>query len=420
MVPPPTAYELQRQRRLRIIVYGAHRTATALDRVRQRRWWWRWRRLRRREALALSSLPQEQLVSLSRTALKRTVCAVPKSQSAQMCDPREDDLHAPHHLHHIHLQQHHFGSLQQQQQQQQQSSAGVLLDLVPPGEALLKRPSMDYNEYTYCYGAGRDSAKYSFRSGLDRSPVVLVPISPTSPRARLSPSRITSSSSIKLCSATLPNVHDVVLAVSGCLLDGGGAPRGPPDVPPRNPTMSRLNGRLPGSNNTLTSGVTQQQHRHHTSSAANNVSDLDRDPELEPSCLVRTESGNFYNISSEYTRYIRLAFFARADNDTLQEKVEAIAAVVASWIESLVLRMIRAAHKRDNRFSALAELLHRDDSVQGGRVVSLNDSIGIYIKARTALTHDAREHNRHTDRTRARDVRMCAQCIRRERDPSEP
>ncbi|KAL7287031.1 hypothetical protein TKK_0018763, partial [Trichogramma kaykai] len=84
-----------------------------------------------------------------------------------------------------------------------------------------------------------------------------------------------------------------------CLLDGGGAPRGPPDVPPRNPTMSRLNGRLPGSNNTLTSGVTQQQHRHHTSSAANNVSDLDRDPELEPSCLVRTESGNFYNISKK-------------------------------------------------------------------------------------------------------------------------
>ncbi|KAL7287028.1 hypothetical protein TKK_0018773 [Trichogramma kaykai] len=78
-----------------------------------------------------------------------------------MCDPREDDLHAPHHLHHIHLQQHHFGSLQQQQQQQQ-SSAGVLLDLVPPGEALLKRPSMDYNEYTYCYGAGRGSHPLRF------------------------------------------------------------------------------------------------------------------------------------------------------------------------------------------------------------------------------------------------------------------
>ena len=29
-----------------------------------------------------------------------------------------------------------------------------LADLVP-GEGLLKRPSMDYNEYTYCYGGGR-------------------------------------------------------------------------------------------------------------------------------------------------------------------------------------------------------------------------------------------------------------------------
>lgn len=30
----------------------------------------------------------------------------------------------------------------------------ALLDLVP-SKGLLKRPSMDYNEYTYCYGAGR-------------------------------------------------------------------------------------------------------------------------------------------------------------------------------------------------------------------------------------------------------------------------
>nr|XP_050846417.1 teneurin-m isoform X5 [Vespula vulgaris] len=90
----------------------------------------------------------------------------------------------------------------------------ALLDLVP-SEGLLKRPSMDYNEYTYCYGGGR-----------------------------------------------------------GCLLDNS-APRGPPDVPPRNPTMSRLNGRLPGSHA---------------------ASDHERDPDLEPSCLVRTPSGNFYNI----------------------------------------------------------------------------------------------------------------------------
>ena len=30
----------------------------------------------------------------------------------------------------------------------------ALLDLVP-SQGLLKRPSMDYNEYTYCYGGGR-------------------------------------------------------------------------------------------------------------------------------------------------------------------------------------------------------------------------------------------------------------------------
>lgn len=42
----------------------------------------------------------------------------------------------------------------------------ALLDLVP-GEGLLKRPSMDYNEYTYCYGGGRGGwhffARCSFR-----------------------------------------------------------------------------------------------------------------------------------------------------------------------------------------------------------------------------------------------------------------
>ncbi|XP_032454288.1 teneurin-m isoform X5 [Nasonia vitripennis] len=63
----------------------------------------------------------------------------------------------------------------------------------------------------------------------------------------------------------------------GCLLDSA-APRVPPDVPPRNPTMSRLNGRLPGSHA---------------------ASDHERDPDLEPSCLVRTPSGNFYNISKK-------------------------------------------------------------------------------------------------------------------------
>ncbi|XP_024943143.1 teneurin-m isoform X4 [Cephus cinctus] len=65
-----------------------------------------------------------------------------------------------------------------------------------------------------------------------------------------------------------------LLVHNGCLLDNA-APRGPPDVPPRNPTMSRLNGRLPGSHA---------------------ASDHERDPDFVPSCLVRTPSGNFINI----------------------------------------------------------------------------------------------------------------------------
>ncbi|XP_045521561.1 teneurin-m isoform X3 [Pieris brassicae] len=55
-----------------------------------------------------------------------------------------------------------------------------------------------------------------------------------------------------------------------CLLEGS---RPPPDVPPRNPTMSRLNGRITG-----------------------NPADLG---DFEPSCLVRTPSGNFYVPSGE-------------------------------------------------------------------------------------------------------------------------
>lgn len=57
---------------------------------------------------------------------------------------------------------------------------------------------------------------------------------------------------------------------TGCLLEGS---RYPPDVPPRNPTMSRLNGRITG-----------------------NPADL---ADFEPSCLVRTPSGNFYVPSGE-------------------------------------------------------------------------------------------------------------------------
>ncbi|XP_063702096.1 teneurin-m isoform X2 [Culicoides brevitarsis] len=54
----------------------------------------------------------------------------------------------------------------------------------------------------------------------------------------------------------------------GCLLEGQ-MPTAPPDVPPRNPTMSRMNGRVTG-----------------------NPSELGVD--FEPSCLVRTPSGNVY------------------------------------------------------------------------------------------------------------------------------
>lgn len=54
-------------------------------------------------------------------------------------------------------------------------------------------------------------------------------------------------------------------SISGCLIEGPNAP----DVPPRNPTMSRMNGRVQGI-----------------------VNDLDMD--FEPSCLVRTPSGNVY------------------------------------------------------------------------------------------------------------------------------
>lgn len=54
---------------------------------------------------------------------------------------------------------------------------------------------------------------------------------------------------------------------AGCLLDS--APR-PPDVPPRNPTMNRLNGRLA------------------------TAPPADPSQDFEPSCLVRTPSGNVY------------------------------------------------------------------------------------------------------------------------------
>lgn len=65
----------------------------------------------------------------------------------------------------------------------------------------------------------------------------------------------------------LMQAYNFNLQFAGCLLDGVAA--SPPDVPPRNPTMNRMNGRVTG-----------------------NPSDLGVD--FEPSCLVRTPSGNVY------------------------------------------------------------------------------------------------------------------------------
>lgn len=54
------------------------------------------------------------------------------------------------------------------------------------------------------------------------------------------------------------------------LLEGPPPHTAAPDVPPRNPTMSRMNGRVQG------------------------IVGNDLDMDFEPSCLVRTPSGNVY------------------------------------------------------------------------------------------------------------------------------
>lgn len=69
----------------------------------------------------------------------------------------------------------------------------------------------------------------------------------------------------------------LLFIVTGCLLDGV-PPSAPPDVPPRNPTMNRMNGRVQG-----------------------NPTDLA--VEFEPSCLVRTPSGNIYIPSGNISEY---------------------------------------------------------------------------------------------------------------------
>ncbi|KAK7861848.1 hypothetical protein R5R35_013485 [Gryllus longicercus] len=72
-----------------------------------------------------------------------------------------------------------------------------------------------------------------------------------------------------LTDSELALARDSTLLVhNGCLLDSA-----PPDVPPRNPSMNRLNGRI-------ATGIMGNP--------------ADRDGDFEPSCLVRTPSGNVY------------------------------------------------------------------------------------------------------------------------------
>ncbi|XP_063375090.1 teneurin-m isoform X4 [Cydia amplana] len=125
--------------------------------------------------------------------------------------------------------------------------------------------------HPYGSGSGSGSSCGSGRRarsrGLSDSPA---PTTPTS---------TDNASDATLTDSELPTARDSTLLVHNgmlrstydrsdherCLLDGT---RPPPDVPPRNPTMSRLNGRITG-----------------------NPADL---ADFEPSCLVRTPSGNFY------------------------------------------------------------------------------------------------------------------------------
>ena len=66
----------------------------------------------------------------------------------------------------------------------------------------------------------------------------------------------------------LTELDELCLPFAGSLLDSA-----PPDVPPRNPSMNRLNGRV-------ATGIMGNPP--------------DRDGDFEPSYLVRTPSGNVY------------------------------------------------------------------------------------------------------------------------------
>ncbi|XP_041973220.1 teneurin-m isoform X2 [Aricia agestis] len=117
------------------------------------------------------------------------------------------------------------------------------------------------------YGSGSSSSGSRRRRGPTDSPA---PTTPTSASDNASDATLTDSELPLARESTL--LHNGMLRTTydrpdheRCLLEGV---RPPPDVPPRNPTMSRLNGRITG-----------------------NPADLG---DFEPSCLVRTPSGNFY------------------------------------------------------------------------------------------------------------------------------
>ncbi|XP_049888088.1 teneurin-m isoform X2 [Pectinophora gossypiella] len=156
------------------------------------------------------------------------------------------------------------------------------------------------------YGSGSSGSSGSGRRrarsrGLSDSPTA--PTTPTSASDNASDATLTDSE--------LPLARDSTLLVQNgmlrstydrsdherCLLEGS---RPPPDVPPRNPTMSRLNGRITG-----------------------NPADL---ADFEPSCLVRTPSGNFYvpsgdiqkNPSMDYKSNSSCSSPGKQDKSTLE------------------------------------------------------------------------------------------------------
>lgn len=104
-----------------------------------------------------------------------------------------------------------------------------------------------------------------------------------------------------------------------------------PDVPPRNPTMSRMNGRVP-------QGI---------------VNDLDMD--FEPSCLVRTPSGNVYIPSGN------LSEFKRRKNNRI---FLAFTVTGESWcctmyIRVLVTTLMKELKVKRNQKSSKASRSHR-------------------------------------------------------------